>query len=106
MDFDEYLRAVNIHLVNPTDDVHTPAYVALGLCSEAGEVADVLRKKLFYGKPTPPEELEKELGDVLWYVAALSSELDVTLQDVADANLQKLADRASRGTLQGNGDNR
>jgi NTP pyrophosphatase (non-canonical NTP hydrolase) len=106
-------------------------YCALKMNGEAGEFAEHLGKAMrddglmtgFSGlragdeQPVPFEQmgqltearrtaLIKELGDVLWYVAAASTELGVTLADVGQANLDKLADRKARGQLQGSGDNR
>ena len=52
------------------------------------------------------EDVALELGDVLWYVAQLSTELDLSLEQVASANLSKLKSRSQRGTLQGEGDHR
>ena len=52
------------------------------------------------------DAIKKELGDVLWYVAMVARELDLSLEDVAQANLDKLASRKERGVLSGNGDNR
>ena len=51
-------------------------------------------------------EIAKELGDVLWYLATLATELDSHLGCIADSNLKKLEDRAKRGVLKGSGDNR
>jgi NTP pyrophosphatase (non-canonical NTP hydrolase) len=51
-------------------------------------------------------ELEKELGDVLWYIANLAVELDLDLENIAQKNIKKLADRQERGVLHGSGDNR
>ena len=52
------------------------------------------------------EDVALELGDVLWYVAQLSTELGLSLEQVASANLSKLKSRSQRGTLQGEGDHR
>lgn len=85
-------------------------YPTLGLVGETGEVAEKV-KKLFRndgGMLTDAhrEEIKKELGDVLWYLAALSRELGLSLDDVATANIEKLRSRATRGVLKGSGDNR
>lgn len=86
------------------------AYPALGLAGEAGEVCEQIKKALRddAGQITPQrhEALKKELGDVLWYLAALAFELDLDLGDIAQANLDKLADRQARGVLHGSGDTR
>lgn len=84
-------------------------YCALKLAGEAGEVAEKVGKILYRGDVTsaPLQEiLAKELGDVLWYVARLCTELNISLTDVASQNLEKLADRAERGVIKGSGDNR
>jgi len=86
------------------------AYPALGLAGEAGEVCEQIKKAMRDdgGEITPERHkaLRKELGDVLWYLAALAFELDLDLSDIAQANLDKLADRKARGVLQGSGDER
>ena len=80
-------------------------YPTLGLSSEAGEVADKIKKWIRDGD-TNKEDLAKELGDVLWYVAILAEDLGFTLSDVALMNLEKLDSRKKRGKLRGSGDNR
>lgn len=86
------------------------AYTALGLNGEAGEVAEKI-KKIFrdHGGVVTPEkrtELEKEIGDVLWYLAGTCTELGIDLEEIAERNLDKLFDRRDRGMLKGSGDNR
>lgn len=85
-------------------------YPALGLAGEAGEVAEQVKKAIRddQGRITESRRaaLKKELGDVLWYVAALCSELDLDMADVAQTNLDKLASRKERGVIQGDGDDR
>ena len=85
-------------------------YPTLGLVGEAGEVADkvkkILRDKKGEFDKDSKEALKFELGDVLWYISQLSSELGFELDDVANANLQKLNSRKSRGKIHGSGDNR
>lgn len=82
----------------------------LGLVGESAEVADKF-KKIYrdnQGKLTPEQlkDIQKELGDVLWYIQALCNYLGLSLEDVAQGNLDKLLDRKARGTLHGSGDNR
>ncbi len=89
---------------------HRYVYAALGLTSEAGEVANKV-KKIIRDHDGVIDETQKavvteELGDVLWYTARLASELGLSLDDVAAKNVEKLASRKARGTLNGNGDGR
>ncbi|MFM7085643.1 MAG: nucleoside triphosphate pyrophosphohydrolase family protein [Cyanobium sp.] len=87
-----------------------PIYPTLGLCGEAGEVADkvkkVLRDREGVFDAAVIEDLRLELGDVLWYVAQLATELQLDLADIAAANLEKLASRAARNVIAGSGDRR
>ena len=80
-------------------------YLALGLTSEAGEVAGKVKKIIRDGKGNK-EAIAYEIGDVLWYCAVLASELGVSLNTIMKKNLEKLHDRHMRGTLQGSGDSR
>lgn len=89
---------------------HAIVYPTLGLANEAGEVAGKV-KKLFRDKSGQISEedrqaLKYELGDVLWYLAQICTELDLSLQEVAEANLTKLFARLERGTIGGDGDKR
>jgi len=85
-------------------------YPTLGLTGEAGEVADkvkkVLRDKEGVFDDDAKEAIMLELGDVLWYVSQLSSELGFQLEQVAKMNLEKLSSRSKRGCISGDGDNR
>jgi NTP pyrophosphatase (non-canonical NTP hydrolase) len=85
-------------------------YPALGLCGEAGEVAEKIKKAIRDDGGTLTAErraaLASELGDVLWYVAQLSTEAGLDLAELAEANLAKLLSRQERNVLQGSGDNR
>ena len=89
---------------------HPVIYPTLGLVNEAGEVAGKI-KKVFRDKDGQISEetrssLKAELGDVLWYMAQVCTELDLTLDEVAEYNIEKLYSRLERGTIKGDGDNR
>jgi len=86
-------------------------YLALGLTSEAGEVAGKVKKLIRDGEDMEGFELKKiaiasEIGDVLWYCAMMAKEVGVPLNDIMKDNLKKLHGRKVRGTLHGSGDNR
>lgn len=72
----------------------------LGIAGEAGEVADLIKKHLHHGHPLDREKLIKELGDVLWYVAAVAKDIGVDLSEVAEANVMKLRKRYPDGFSQ------
>ena len=80
-------------------------YLALGLTSEAGEVAGKVKKLIRDGKGDK-KAIASEIGDVLWYCAMLAKETEVPLNDIMKDNLKKLNSRKERGTLTGSGDNR
>ena len=88
-------------------------YPTLGLSGEAGEVAEKVKKNIrkskfgsfeFYGNEL--DDIAKELGDVLWYVTAVASDLGFDLDEIATMNIEKLHSRKRRGRLRGSGDNR
>lgn len=85
-------------------------YPTLGLVNEAGEFAGKI-KKVFRDKegeftPEVKESLKGELGDVLWYLTQICTNLGFTLEEVAESNLDKLFSRLERGVIRGDGDNR
>jgi NTP pyrophosphatase (non-canonical NTP hydrolase) len=108
VELSEYQRLSRSTAQYPRNEALT--YPALGLAGEAGEFADHAKKVIRDdgGEVTAGrrEAMAKELGDVLWYVAQLASELELDLDEVAQANLEKLLSRQRRGVLSGSGDNR
>ena len=100
MTFDEYqVKAKQTAIYD-----HPVIYPTLGLCGESGEVAEKVKKHLRDG--TSLDELKKELGDVLWYLASIASDQNISLNDVALTNVEKLQSRMERCKIQGSGDNR
>ena len=83
-------------------------YATLGLTGEAGEVAEKVKKMMRDNIPVDlvRADLIGELGDVLWYLTMVASEFDIELEDIMDANIEKLKSRKERGVLGGSGDNR
>ncbi len=85
-------------------------YPTLGLCGEAGEVADKVKKVMRdhdgVFDAAVRDDVALELGDVLWYLAQLATELELDLDAIAEANLAKLSSRAARNVIGGSGDRR
>lgn len=86
-------------------------YPTIGLTGEAGEVADKVKKAIRdnngnFDDEAFKESVKYELGDVLWYVAALAEDLGFTLSEVGQSNIAKLEDRCRRGVIHGSGDKR
>ena len=109
MELNAYQSAARKTAAYP-DIGRNPIYPTLGLSGEAGEVADKVKKVIrdqsgVFDAPTR-EAIKLELGDVLWYVAQLAGELGYDLDQVAQANIDKLASRAARGRISGSGDSR
>ena len=108
MDINEYQNKARETALYPSNQ--GLVYCALGLTGEAGEVADKIKKIIRdKGGVVSAEDrmaLAKELGDVLWYLANLSFELNLALDFVALENVEKLSSRKERGVISGSGDNR
>ncbi|MGR3295834.1 MAG: nucleoside triphosphate pyrophosphohydrolase family protein [Candidatus Bathyanammoxibius sp.] len=109
MGFDEYQSKARLTAVYPDID-NNLTYPVLGLAGEAGEVANKV-KKIYRDRGGVISESDRatlcsELGDVLWYVAAIASELQLPLGEVVSQNLEKLWKRQQAGTLHGAGDKR
>jgi len=109
MTFQEYQTFSRKTAIYPDKD-NNFIYPTLGLAGEAGEVAEKIKKVIRDGNgivsDEKREEITKELGDVMWYVANLSTELKISLEDVASKNIEKLESRYQRNELHGSGDNR
>lgn len=109
MNFKEYEVAAAKTAVYPNRG-NNIVYAALGLTGEAGEVAEKVKKSIRDDEGVLTDkrakQLQKELGDVLWYVAAMCHELGMDMESVALKNLDKLQDRQERGKIQGDGDSR
>jgi NTP pyrophosphatase (non-canonical NTP hydrolase) len=109
MTFQEYQEEARKTAIYPNRD-NNFIYPTLGLVGEAGEVAEKIKKVIRDDDGVVSEEkkaeVTKELGDVLWYIANLSKELNISLEEVASKNIEKLQSRQQRGELHGSGDNR
>lgn len=103
MTFEEYQEKARTTAIYPRE--HAIVYPALGLAGESGEVAEKVKKWIRDGV-LDRDSIVKELGDVLWYIAALSGDLEISMDQIAERNIAKLSDRAARGKIQGSGDNR
>lgn len=108
-DFKAYQKFTNSTAVYPKRGKNI-VYPTLGLVGEAGEVAEKVKKIIRdnKGKITKEkkEELLKEIGDVLWYISQVSYELNTSLEDIVNINVDKLTSRIKRGKVHGSGDNR
>ena len=113
MDFNDYQEnAAKYDLFKPTKNLNDVGFIekVLGLVGEAGETADKIKKILRDKDGIISDEdkdlIVKELGDTMWYIAAISRYLDTPLSDVAQINIDKLEDRYQRNKLHGEGDKR
>lgn len=110
MDLDEYQEKTEQTAIYPSefpDFVSAElVYVVLGYDGEAGEVVEKLKKAIREDDSSYLDGLEDEVGDSLWYMARIAEELDVSLSEIAEKNLDKLLDRRERGALTGEGDER
>ena len=109
MNFEEYQKLSRETAIYPNRDKNF-IYPTLGLTGEAGEVAEIIKRIMRDGEGLIDErvksELLKELGDVLWYLSQLATEFNISLDEIAAKNIEKLKNRKERGTLHGKGNNR
>lgn len=108
MTFDEYQQEAMQTAIYPQES--GVVYPVLGLTGEAGEVADkvkkVIRDRGGVFNAEARLEIAKEAGDVLWYLASLARELDISLDEIARINIDKIRSRQRRNMIHGDGDNR
>lgn len=108
MEFNQYQELATTTAIYPKE--MKIIYPTLGLAGEAGEVSEKVKKSVRDGhdltEPIRKAEMAKELGDVLWYIAAIATDLDLTLDEIATLNYNKLKSRKERGVISGSGDNR
>ena len=106
MNFNEYQQKAKTTAIYR----HPIMYPALGLAGETGEVCEKVKKVLRDNNGIFSEdkkkEIEKEISDCMWYIANLSSDLGLSLEEILQTNLSKLMSRKERGVLGGSGDNR
>lgn len=109
MTFEEYQNKARQTAIYP-DQGKNFVYISLGLAGEGGEIADKVKKILRDKKGIIDAETKKEmcyeLGDVLWYVSQMGVELGLSLEEIAEKNLEKIFSRKERGVIGGSGDGR
>ncbi|MEV6282009.1 nucleoside triphosphate pyrophosphohydrolase family protein [Kribbella sp. NPDC051770] len=109
MDLNEY-QQLALRTASPKDKPNEVFQLLLGLVGETGEIAEkakkIVRDRGSDFTQWDTEDLTKELGDTLWYLAVLADYFDIPLEEVGRRNIAKLADRRQRAVLGGSGDNR
>lgn len=109
MQMNDYQKAA-LRTARPKDAKNELFHLLLGLCGEAGEIAEKAKKIVRDNDSDfamfDRDDLTKELGDVLWHIAVIADYFDIDLEMVASANIAKLASRQQRGVIAGSGDNR
>lgn len=106
MEINDYQKKAMFYLNNKTKQEDLLLNSAMGLCGEAGEVIDLVKKVKFHGHDLDRNELIKELGDVAWYLAQGATALDIDLEEIFQTNLNKLALRYPKGFSEKNSKNR
>lgn len=110
MTFDEYQKQALTTKHDTFEPLMQKTIWAMGVAGEAGEVVEKWKKVVAYkqGKPTKEDldEIAKELGDVVWYIAVMADSLGYSFDDIMQRNVDKLKSRKARGVIKGQGDNR
>ena len=95
MDFKQYQTQASRTINHSADQAL--ANHALGLAGECGEVVELIKKHLYHGRPLDPDRLAEEIGDLLWYVAAVATSAGLCLDGIAITNISKLQARYPDG---------
>jgi len=111
MDFNEYQKlASRTATFDGKNAEYQLMYVCLGLAGETGEVIEKVKKVIRNDGGAISEErreaIKREIGDVLWYLSQIARVCGISLDEAAEANIKKLADRAARGVIKSEGDSR
>lgn len=110
MTFDEYQKQALVTAENSYDPLMEKTIWAMGIAGEAGEVVEKWKKIVAYDdgiiSDDKLQELKKELGDVVWYIAVMAHSLGFTFEEVMQLNVDKLKSRQKRNVIKGRGDNR
>jgi NTP pyrophosphatase (non-canonical NTP hydrolase) len=110
MTFNDYQKTALTTLKVHPDKIMNQTIMAMGIAGEAGEVLEKWKKIVAYKDavitPEDRDELAKEMGDVIWYIAVLADSLGLPLDQVIEMNITKLASRKQRDVIAGQGDNR
>lgn len=97
MTVNEYQKLAMTTLNRDLDRKDVLINAVMGLCGESGEAVDIVKKHLFQGHDLDKEKLAKELGDIAWYLAEAATALDMDLEDIFAANIDKLKKRYPEG---------
>jgi NTP pyrophosphatase (non-canonical NTP hydrolase) len=97
MDITQYQRLARRTMPKQFTANENLSMLALGLAGEAGEVIEIVKKDLYHGHLLNKKEVEKELGDVMWYIANLATELNLSLEVILEGNIEKLKTRYPKG---------
>lgn len=110
MNFNEYQKRALTTVISEGNEFNDLLHWVLGINGESGEIAEkvkkIIRDKSGRVSAADKQDLAREIGDVLWYLAVFAHHLGIEFDKVAKDNLSKLADRRERGRLQGSGDHR
>ncbi len=97
MNINEYQKLAMVTLNQELDKKEMLLNSVMGLCGESGEAIDLVKKHYFHGHELNKESLIKELGDIAWYLAEAATSLDISLEDILVANIEKLKKRYPEG---------